>query len=90
MRVMINGQRWRREVTNRPFYSGGTRCLGKCYYDRRLLRIRSGLSPRSELGTDIHEAYHALAPYADEQHVRQVEKGLTDLLWRLGYRKVVQ
>lgn len=55
--------------------------------DDPTLFIQSGLSPRRELETCLHEGIHAEEPRMTEARVDRIAKSLTRWLWRLGYRR---
>jgi hypothetical protein len=41
------------------------------------------------MDTTIHEAIHAIRPELDEEAVASTATDIAHLLWRLGYRRVV-
>jgi hypothetical protein len=51
------------------------------------IMVQAGMPPKRELETWVHESLHAACPDASEQWVTRRAKELTDLLWRLGYRR---
>jgi hypothetical protein len=61
---------------------------GYCYdpENRRIL-IHNKLTPKRELEVVIHEALHAADWHKDESWVKVVAKELSQMLWRLGYRR---
>jgi len=51
------------------------------------IRIAKDLSPQEELEVVIHESLHAADWYKDEEWVEVVAKDISNLLWRIGWRK---
>lgn len=86
MRVKILGQYW-------PLLFRRLRgqASGWCYSDdkasERKLLIDTQLRDREELRVLLHELQHAFNPEASEEWVDQVSTELSDILWRIGYRR---
>lgn len=53
---------------------------------RPRILIHDGLRGRHRLTIIVHELIHALFPTASEEHVEQVGKDVSKVLWALGYR----
>ena len=49
--------------------------------------INSNTRGRGELDTWIHEILHQIRPKLSEKSVASIAGNITDLLWRVGYRK---
>lgn len=66
-------------------------CVGLCYPDKfeeiKILYIDPRLSPRDYLDTTIHESIHQCFPELSEYRVLNVATTISNLLWKLGYRK---
>lgn len=67
---------------------------GECWYDEtrhgrrpRNIWIDRGLTENDELETLIHELMHAAFPWMSEWMVARASKGISDALWKIGYRK---
>lgn len=55
---------------------------------RRQIRIREVLRGKGRLETILHEALHAQWPDDSEEKITRHGKELSELLWKIGYRKV--
>ena len=56
----------------------------------RIIRVATWQGEQDRMDTTIHEALHALLPFADEECVTKTATDLARLLWRLGYRRTDQ
>jgi hypothetical protein len=64
---------------------------GKCddpTQQKKAIRIKKGQDPKTEFDATIHECLHAAAWWAAEEWVTDTATDLTEILWRLGYRKL--
>lgn len=80
----IAGQRWRWR------YKAMRNHHGQCDYTNREIFIDTAQAGRPRLDSEIHEALHALQPFATEEHTAEAAKTLAEILWRLGYRLTEQ
>jgi hypothetical protein len=88
MRVRLNGKYWTlRFVPNMRDY-GDMVDPGKVR--GRIIRVATWQGEQDRMDTTIHEALHALLPFADEECVTKTATDLARLLWRLGYRRTDQ
>jgi hypothetical protein len=91
---IINGRRWRFLRERLPDYMVDGELHekhGDCDspdQKNKAIRVHSALKDKDELETIIHEARHAENwEMYDETYVARRSAELTNLLWRLGYRK---
>ncbi len=56
--------------------------------DERLIEISNKARGRRELDTLIHECLHAPMPWLEEWFIERTATEITNILWKLGYRKV--
>lgn len=56
--------------------------------DKKEIKILETLSSKDKMDTTIHELLHVADYYKDEQWVRTVATDITDVLWKMGYRKI--
>lgn len=61
--------------------------LGLCDYDNKTLNIPYEGDTKEELGTIIHESLHAIYPDLNEEAIQDGEDALTNILWKLKWRK---
>lgn len=85
MRCRLNGKLWELRFVNMVDYGD---CTDGGTVETRIIRIRAKQSERDMLDTIIHEALHATTPL-DEETVARAATDIQRLLWRLGYRRVV-
>lgn len=82
MRFSINGQYWKLKFSNL------IKNWGEVDWDAKTIRIcRKQRSEKDRLGTIIHEVLHVMLPDHNEDAVVKMEQDLTEVLWKLGYRK---
>jgi hypothetical protein len=64
-------------------------CVGKCYPHLQdgELYIDPRLYPKDYMDTVIHESVHMCLPKMSEDRVLNIATTITNLLWKLGYRK---
>ena len=55
-----------------------------------VVEIEPRQKPRCYLDTVIHEVLHIVLPDASETRILKSAHQITDVLWRLGYRRVIQ
>lgn len=91
--ITVGGKRW----TWRWHHFGRGDSDGACDQPntpRKELRIRHTLQKperqRRLLEVAIHEALHALMWHLDEDTVTSGAEDIADLLWKLGYRRIVK
>lgn len=61
--------------------------LGEAYFNARQITLHPDQDDVSLLGTAIHEVLHVELWDLSEDAVLRVEKSMTDVLLRLGFRK---
>jgi hypothetical protein len=66
---------------------GREQAAGQIIFDEKLIEIDPRQIEKEYLGTCIHEAIHFTWPQFTEEVLR-AEKKMSDILWRLGYRRV--
>jgi len=69
---------------------GREKAYGMVLHPSKKIYIDPRQTPKSYLGTLIHEKLHVMFPDWSETKVKKAEKELADLLWGHGYRKVIQ
>jgi hypothetical protein len=69
---------------------GREKAYGMVFPPSSKIYIDPRQTPKSYLGTLIHEKLHVMFPDWSETRVRKAEKELANLLWKSGYRKVLQ
>lgn len=92
MRIKILGKYWNLKFVN---FLGNNRddgeILGKCEHPEsveRTIYVKRGQKPKEEFDSILHECNHALNWHASEEFVYQASNDLTDILWKLGYRRL--
>ena len=60
---------------------------GQCDYTGMVIRIALGQKPQDELDTLVHELLHAAYPDLVESAIAEGSLGVSEALWRLGYRR---
>ncbi len=83
MRVNLGGKRW--EVLSQKGLPHGH--LGRCSYDEKQLKLPMEGETKGDLEIIVHEGLHAACPWMDEEAVESAGKELSNLVWRLGWRK---
>jgi hypothetical protein len=61
---------------------------GMCYFEEKMILLNTKVKPKRALNTVIHEAAHAICPWMTEHAVNSLGDEMSELLWKLGYRKV--
>lgn len=83
MRVVIRGVQW--------IIRQSTRALkdkwGWCDWERRSITLCRSLRGKRHLDTVIHELLHAEFPDLDESVVCESATDITNVLWKMGYRR---
>lgn len=69
---------------------GHGKLYGQAFQGMRMIEIDPRQRPRSYFDTLIHECLHLLFPNASESKVAKSAHEMTDVLWRLGFRRVSQ
>jgi len=69
---------------------GREKAYGMVLHPSKNIFIDPRQTPKSYLGTLIHEKLHVMFPDWSENKVKKAEKELANLLWKSGYRKVMQ
>lgn len=92
MRIKILGKYWALKFVN-FLGTDQDECeiLGKCEHPdsvERTVYIKRGQSPKDELDTTIHELNHSANWAASEEYIEQVSTDITEVLWKLGYRRL--
>lgn len=86
MRCKLGGKWWQFRYANMVDYGD---CTDPGKADGRLIRVRASQSERDMLDTIVHEALHACRAELAEEAVADTASDIARLLWRLGYRRVV-
>lgn len=60
---------------------------GLAYPHQNRIEVDPDLDDRTMLDISLHEALHVLFPDLCEESVNNAGISLSDLLWRLGYRR---
>ena len=85
MRVEILGRRWnlvyRRLRDNRGECDPPEQC-------KKEIRVANDLRGQEELEVLLHEMVHAAGWHLDEEYVQKFADDVSQVLWRLGYRKL--
>ena len=94
MRIRLLGIQWNLKfVANLGKNKDGVPYLGHCDHpgtSNKTIKVLSNLAPAQELDVTIHELIHALLWNHDEEFVNNVGKDLSEILWKLGYRKLTK
>ena len=86
MRIKILGKYWKLKYTKKlPKDLDG--CVDLPNVPNKEMWIDKDLTGKDELETIIHEVWHCADPHKDETFIEEVSKDLTNILWKLGYRK---
>ena len=64
------------------------RAVGQFTFGDEIIEIDPRQRPRSYLNTLLHELLHAVAPDRSESWVCRGAGRMTEVLWRMGYRRV--
>lgn len=83
-RIRINGKYWTLTTAKIPGYDGLSENSGTA--PNKHIWINKNLRGKPLLGTILHEVLHCVEPRWSEDAVLELEKDLTDILWKLGYR----
>lgn len=68
---------------------GGTP-FGTCHKQTGVITIDPRQSEEEMLDTIIHEVLHSSYPFLEEDVVHTGGNAVSEVLWRLGYRRVIQ
>lgn len=87
MKFTLGGKTW---TLKRParIRLGGKDCDGRCDFHIRTILIHKSLTGIQELWTILHELRHASDERLAEDFVDSDSQETSDLLWRLGYRRL--
>lgn len=61
---------------------------GQAWYFDNLIELEERCRPKFFLDSCLHETLHLLLPDASEGKISNIAKVLTDVAWRLGYRRI--
>lgn len=86
MRIKLLGRYWQFRFARMRGQNDGT--CDQPTKPHKEIRVAAGLEPKRELYCTVHEATHACDWSKDEEWVVEFSRDLTDLLWRLGYRRL--
>ena len=67
---------------------GKEKAVGQAYQGENLIELDPRQNNKEFLSTAIHEVIHILYPDLTEKQVIHAEKVLTDVIWRLNYRRI--
>jgi len=67
---------------------GKEKAVGQAYQGENLIELDPRQDNKEFLSTAIHEVIHILYPDLTEKQVIHAEKVLTDVIWRLNYRRI--
>ena len=67
---------------------GKERASGQAYQGCNLIEIDPRQDSKDFLGTAIHETLHILYPDLTEEEIIHAEQIMTDVVWRLNYRRI--
>lgn len=87
MRVRLGGKYWTLRFASNMRDFGDMIDPGKAA--GRLIRVATWPCEKDRMDTTIHEAIHAIRPELDEDAVASTATDIARLLWKLGYRRVV-
>lgn len=73
------------KVVERPL--GQFQCAGRAHAAKMMFEIDPAQMPQEYLDTAIHETLHLLHPAMDEKDVHQTARGISGVLWTLGFRR---
>lgn len=94
MRISILGKQWNLKfVPHLGKNKDGVPYLGHCDDPNntdRIIKIVAKLDPKQELEIILHELNHAFVWNHDESFVNQIGKDLSEVLWKLGYRRLTK
>ena len=89
MKVKINGQTWRLDRPEPPYWANTPN--GECdapEVPNKRMWVRASLEGEQELDILLHEMLHASAYHVlAEEFVTQTATDIAHALWKLGYRK---
>lgn len=65
---------------------------GECVWADRIVRVKDSLTPKNTMDTVVHEILHAYlgrstASGRGHERVNELAGVITDVLWRMGYRR---
>lgn len=69
---------------------GQENAWGMYWMGEHRIEIDPRQTPKKYLNTLIHEAAHHILPGASEDKVKRIAGALTELLWKMKYRRVSQ
>lgn len=67
---------------------GKERAWGRADSDRFIIEIDERLKGKKHFEISIHESFHLLFPESSEEDVVEKSIILTNLLWKMGYKRV--
>lgn len=67
---------------------GSQKAWGQAHYDDFLIEIDERLLGKKHLEIVNHESFHLLFPELEEEDIISRSISLTNLLWKMGYRRV--
>lgn len=67
---------------------GKERAAGQAYSGCNLIEIDPRQDSKNFLGTAVHESLHILYPDLTEEEIVHAEEIITDVIWRLNYRRI--
>ncbi len=84
---IFNKQRWKIDLNaDLPEVCDEEYC-GITDHKKKTIKInRRGHTAKELMGSEIHEALHAIYPYLAEDAISRGEKELASWLWKRGYR----
>lgn len=85
MRIKILNKAW--ELVFCPNLKNKGECDSPNSLNKKI-RIWKGLKDEQELEILIHEMLHAAFWHIDEEYVDRVSKDISNVLWKLNYRRL--
>jgi hypothetical protein len=86
MRVKILGKYW-----TLKYEYPGKGLDGLCDHPEtpnKTIIVKKNLDGKTELCTLLHEIFHSIAWSVDEEYIDRASTDLSEILWKLGYRKL--
>lgn len=94
MRISILGKQWNLKfLPNLGKNKDGIPYLGHCddpELPNRTIKVVTKLESQQELEVTLHELSHAFLWNHDEEFINKMGKDLSEIMWKLGYRRLTK
>jgi predicted SprT family Zn-dependent metalloprotease len=78
----------KKPIIHERHFSPYEKAWGQCFLNTKLIEIDPRQKSKKYLGTLIHELLHYYFPKLSEKRVLKLEKQITEILWKKGFRRI--